>query len=170
MKAIQMLLKDIKNWEYDKSMKKFITVLLVFIFITSCCSLSVLAAEPQDILLSRTVETLDSGDFIIIELYENAMQPRTGKSGHKTATYRNSSGLAIWSVTVNGTFSYTYGVSSTATGASAVVEIFNSNASFVDKNAYTSGNTATATGTVTYNSVTTTRSVSISCDIYGNLY
>lgn len=151
-------------------MKKFISVLLVFIFITSCCSLSVLAAEPRDILLSRTVETLDNGDSIIIELYENAMQSRTGASGHRTYTYRNSSGFDIWSVTVNGTFSYTYGVSSTATSSSAVVEIFSGNAHFVSKNAYTSGNTATATGTVTYNSVTTTRSVSVSCDKYGNLY
>jgi len=151
-------------------MKKVISILFVAMFIAGCCSLSVLAVEPQDILLSRTVETLDNGDSIIVELYENAMQPRTGKSGFRTYTYRNAAGSDIWAVTVNGTFSYTYGVSSTATSASATVEIFNRNASFVSKNAYTSGNTATATGTVFYNASVMTRSVSVSCDKYGNLY
>ncbi len=150
-------------------MKRFISALLaIFLFIS--CTISISAKEPQDILVSRTVEVLENGDTIVTELYENAIQPRTGKSGHKTSTYQNAAGSNIWAITVNGTFSYTYGVSSTATGATATVHIYSDTAHFVSKNAYTSGNTATATGTVTYNSVTTTRSVSISCDIYGNLY
>lgn len=121
-------------------------------------------------MLSKTVETLDNGDTIVTELYRSLVQPRSGASGHRTVTYRNSSGAAVWNVTVYGTFTYNYGVSSTATSATATVNIYNSNAKFISKNAYTSGNTATATATVTYSAMTTTRSVSVSCDKYGNLY
>lgn len=71
---------------------------------------------------------------------------------------------------VNGSFTYNYGVSSQATSASATVQIFNNNATFVSKNAYTSGNTATATATVRYAAAITTKSTSVSCDKYGNLY
>ncbi len=151
-------------------MKKLLSILLIATLIVGCCSLSASAQEPQDILLSRTVEILDNGDSVVVELYKNAIQPRTGTSGHRTYTYYNSSGAQIWSVTVNGTFSYTYGVSSTATGASAVVNIYDSRASFQSKNAWTSGNTAWASGTVKYNGVQATRNAKISCDIYGNLY
>lgn len=71
---------------------------------------------------------------------------------------------------VNGSFTYNYGVSSQATSVSATVQIFNNNATFVSKNAYTSGNTATATATVRYAAAITTKSTSVSCDKYGNLY
>lgn len=150
-------------------MKKVIFCLLVVAFYINCFALPVSAQEPRDMLLSRTVEVLDNGDSIVTELYLDAVQPRTGTKGYKTSTYR-ANGVAVWDVTVNGAFTYNYGVSSTATGASATVVIHNSKAEFVSKNAYTSGNTATATATVAYNSVTTTRSVSVSCDKYGNLF
>lgn len=151
-------------------MKKFLSIVLVIVFSVSCCSMSVSAAKNEDILLSRSVDVLANGDSITIELYKNAIQPRTGATGHRTFTYRNSSGTTIWDLTVNGTFSYNYGVSSTATNSSAVVNIYSNKADFISKNAYTSGNTATATATVAYDTVSTTRSVSVSCDKYGNLY
>ncbi len=151
-------------------MKKAISILLIILLTVSCCPFSAAAAEPEDILLSRTVEVLDNGDTVVTELYQDAVQPRTGKKGHKVFTYRNSSGAAVWDVTVDGTFTYRYGVSSTADSATATVNIYSDSAKFIRKNAYTSGNTATATGTVSYNSVPIARSVSVSCDIYGNLH
>ncbi len=151
-------------------MKKCLAFLAVAVLVACFCVFPVSAQGSQDVLVSRTEDVLDNGDSVVIELYESAAQPRTGKNGYKTLTYYNSGGSAIWAVTVNGSFTYNYGVSSTATGASAVVEIFNSNATYIRKSAYTSGNTATATGTVRYNTVSTTRSVSVSCDKYGNLY
>lgn len=151
-------------------MKKYLSALLACLLVISCCTVSVSAEEQQDILLSRTVEVLDNGDMIVTELYQSAIQPRTGKSGHKDYIHRNANGTDIWSVTVYGTFTYNYGVSSEATGATATVNIFNRKAEFVSKNAYTSGNTATATATVRYDSMLTTRSVSVSCDKYGNLF
>lgn len=149
-------------------MKKILSLILVLALFVSVLSLGVSAQEPKDILISRTEETLDNGDVVIIELYENAMQPRTGKNGYKVYTY-TSGGKTIWTLTVDGSFTYTYGVSSEATGAKATVRLYDSNAKYVSRNAYTSGNTATATGTVAYNGISVTRSVSISCDRYGNL-
>ncbi len=150
-------------------MKKLIAVFLAGLLLISC-TVAASAKEPRDILISRTVEVLENGDSVVTELYENAIQPRTGKSGYKSYTHRNSGGTAIWKVTVTGTFTYNYGVSSTATGATATVNIYSGNAAFQSKNAWTSGNTAWASGTVVYDTVSTTRSVSISCDKYGNLY
>lgn len=151
-------------------MRKWFLLLSIVVLLVCFGSFTVSAQEPKDVLISRTVEVLDNGDSIVIELYENAVQVRTGKSGYRTYTYRNSSGSAVWNLTVDGSFIYNYGVSSTATSATATVNIYNNNARFISKNAYTSGNTATATTTVAYNTVSTTRSVSVSCDIYGNLY
>lgn len=151
-------------------MKRVLSIILVAVLTVSFCSLSVSAEKADDVLLSKTVDTLDNGDTITVELYKSAVQPRTGTTGHRIMTYKNSAGSTIWTLTVNGTFTYDYGVSSTATASSAVVNIFSSNATYISKSAYTSGNTATATGTVRYNTVSTTRSVSVSCDKYGNLY
>ena len=72
-------------------------------------------------------------------------------------------------LSVKGSFTYN-GSSSSATAAEATVTIYSSKASFVSKNAYTSGKTATATGTIKYDAVQTTRSASVSCDKNGNLY
>lgn len=150
-------------------MKRVFSVLVVFCLFIGLCAVSAMAKENEDTLISRTVEILDNGDSIVTELYLDAVQPRTGTKGHKVSTYK-ANGAAIWDVTVNGTFTYNYGVSSEATGATATVNIFNRKAEFVSKNAYTSGNTATATATVRYDSMLTTRSVSVSCDKYGNLF
>lgn len=151
-------------------MKKLLAMVLSVLLLISLCSTAAMAATREDTLLSRSEEILENGDYIVTELYKNAMQPRTGASGYSTSTYYNASGSAIWDVTVQGYFSYTYGVSSTATSATAYVNIYNSNASFVSKDAYTSGNTATATGTISYRSIPASRSVSVSCDKYGNIY
>lgn len=150
-------------------MKKVFSLLMTAVFLISVLSVCVSAKEAEDILLSRTVETLENGDVVTVELYESALQPRTWKTGYKVYTY-NSNGQAIWDLKVDGTFTYTYGVSSQATGAKATVRIYDSKASYVSKNAYTSGSTATATGTVTYMLSVITRSVSVSCDKYGNLF
>lgn len=151
-------------------MKRFLSILLTALVFIACFSFSALAAEPRDMLLSRTEEVLENGDVLVTELYRDAVQPRTGASGYKVYTYRDSDGTTVWALTVNGSFTYNYGVSSQATGASATVNIYSSSAKFVTKDAYTRGNTATATATVKYNSVAMSRSVSVSCDKYGNLY
>lgn len=150
-------------------MKRIAFFLIACLVIFSLCSTSALATENNDVLVKRTVEVLDNGDSIVTEVYECAVQPRSGKTGYASATYWNSLGAAVWKVTVTGTFTYN-GTTSSATNATASVSIYNSNAKFVSKNAYTSGQKATATATVKYDTVQTTRSASVSCDKNGNLY
>jgi hypothetical protein len=150
-------------------MKKVFALLLCCMLVISLCPTGVFAFEPEDILVKRTVEWLENGDSITTEVYEYAIQPRSGKTGYASTIYNNSSGTTIWKVTVTGTFTYN-GTSSSATSATATVNTYSTSASFVSKNAYTSGNTATATATVKYLHSQTTRSAKISCDKNGNLY
>lgn len=150
-------------------MKKGISVLLCLILIFSVLSVSASAQEPEDILLSREVEVLENGDQVVTEIYLSAVQPMTGISGNAKRTYRTASGKEMWAVIVKGTFNFTFGVSSEATSAEAIVELYDDGCKFVSKNAYTSGNTATATGTVNYYGSISNGSVSLSCSIYGNL-
>ena len=146
----------------------FFSLLLV---LTLSVGASATENTDSNILLSRSVEILDNGDYIVTETYETATQPRASiKTGYRTSTYNNSDGTKIWDVTVQGTFSYSYGISSTATDAIAIVNIYNSNAEYRSKSAYTSGNTAYASATIVYKQYVTSRTVSISCDEYGNLY
>lgn len=150
-------------------MKKIVSFLVVIVTLLTMMPVASIAAEPEDILLSKTVEVLDNGDVVTYELYKNAIQPRAGISGYNTCTHSSASGVKLFSVTVHGTFSYNYGISSSATSASAEVSILNRDASFISKSATKSGATATAYGTVSYSGKSITRSVSISCDKYGNL-
>lgn len=151
-------------------MKKIVAVLLCAVLVFSTMSFSASAYEPEDILVSRDVEILDNGDMIVTEKYLDAVQPFTGTSGSATSTYSTASGKAMWALRVYGKFTYTYGVSSSATAAAAEIIIYDSGCKEVSKNAYTHGNTATATGSAQYGGAVTNWHVDLSCDIYGNLY
>ena len=157
-------------------MKQSFSLALVFMLVAALLIPVVQADDSPTDSGYLSIEYLDNGDYIITEYAQDlsrGLSPNSimaTKPGTKTATYYNSAGTRIWSVTVDGTFSYTYGVSATATGATATVNIYAAGATFVSKSASTTGNTATATGTVRYNGVTTSKSVSVSCDKYGNIY
>lgn len=160
-------------------MKRVISIILAAILLIGSLASVVGASEAPKITKYTSIEYLENGDYIVTELAVDSSDApfqvkekatRATKTGYKTATYYSSLGTKIWSVTVDGTFSYSSGVSATATGSSATVNIFVSGATFKNKNAYTTGNTAIASGTVVYNGMTTTKSVSVSCDKYGNVY
>lgn len=150
-------------------MKNFISLILCSLFFLSVFVVPASAIEREDILISSSKETLENGDYIVIEIYEHAIQPRSGKTGYNVTTYFNSGGTAIWDVVVQGTFTYNGSVSS-ATNATATVHLYNNNATFISKSSNYSGNTATATGTVRYNMSQVTRTARVSCDKNGNLY
>lgn len=151
-------------------MKRFFSILLCTILALSLFTVSVSAQGQEDILLSREIEVLENGDSLVREVYLNAVQPLSGVSGHTSVTYRTASGKKMWGLFVYGSFTYTYGVSCSATSASAVVTLYDSGCKEVSKNAYTHGNTATATCSVQYGGVVTNGYADLSCDIYGNLY
>lgn len=150
-------------------MKKFLSLVLLLSVFVCAFGVPVSAIEVNDKLVSRSVEYLENGDYFVTELYQPVIQPFTGTNGYKTSTYTTAYGSRVFSVTVYGTFTYN-GTSSSATSATASVDIYDSSASFVSKNAYTSGISAIATGTARYLGNNITRSVSLSCDKNGNLY
>ena len=150
-------------------MKRFFALISTAILLMFSLSVLAGAAETTDQLVSTSVEYLDNGDYIVTEVYRPAIQLYAGTNGYATATYRNSAGSSIFSVTVYGTFTYN-GSTSSATSASASVNIYVSNASFVSKNAYTSGASAYGTGTVRYNDSNCSVTARVSCDKNGNLY
>lgn len=149
-------------------MKRVLALVLTVLLLSSFSMVAF--AAPADKLISTTTEYSEDGSYIVTEIYESAIQPRTGKTGYAESTYYSSNGSKIFVVTVNGTFSYVEAVTSAATSATASVSIYSNKASFVSKNAYTSGATAVATGTVNYSGDTITRTVTLTCDKYGNLF
>ena len=157
-------------------MKKTVSMFLVFACIIGLFSCPVAAANTNknvdEVLVSITKIDLPDGGYIIEEVseLENDATSRatSSKSGTKTSTRYTASGTAIFAVKVTGTFSYT-GSSSWATYSAANVYIYVSDATYVSKNAYYSGSTAYATGTVSYLGSNTTRTVALSCSATGVL-
>lgn len=150
-------------------MKRVLVTLFTLLLFVSVVALPVSAKEPTDQLLSRSIEYLDNGDYLITEVYRSSAQLFSGTNGYKTSTYTHADGSTVFSVTVYGTFTYN-GSTSSATSASATVRLISANASFVSKNAYTSGASAYATGTVKYGGINISRTVVLTCDKNGNLY
>ena len=160
---------DVINFGKVIIMKRLVSVLLSVILVVGVLSVSASARGPEDILLSREVEVLENGDTITTEIYLNAVQPMSGTYGYKKSIYSTASGKDMWAVIVNGTFTYTYGVSSQATSAEAIVELYDNGCKFISKNAYTHSNAATATCSVQYGGAVSNASVTLYCDIYGKL-
>lgn len=152
-------------------MKKVVSAFLCFVLFLSFAVIPANAIkEDNGVQCTTSIEYLSDGSYYIVEVVQAPSNSRSySTSGSKTATYYNSAGTAIWKVTVNGTFTYTTGVSAKATSASATVGIANSNAQFIEKNAYTSGASAYGYGKVKYKDTTASKTVVLTCDKYGNL-
>ncbi len=88
---------------------RFLEVLSVFILIIFSPTTAGADGVPGTGYLS--IEYLENGDYIITEYavdLSGGISPNSTmatKHGAKTASYFNSAGTKIWSVTVNGTFS-----------------------------------------------------------------
>ena len=151
-------------------MKKVFCTIIVFGLLVAILCTCAGATEIGDTLISRSVVTLDNGDYIVSELYQPLIETRSTKSGSRVSTYYGADDVKIWAVTVTGTFTYSYGVSSTATSSTATVDIFNPRAEFKSKNAYTSGDRAYAFASVMFDLSLASRTVYVGCDKYGQLY
>lgn len=149
-------------------MKRFFALVLAALLLLAALPMTVTAAA-EDKLVSTSTEYFDDGSYVVINVYESAIQPRTGKIGYAETTYYSANGTKIFKVSVDGSFEYTYGVSVKATSATASVAVYDSKTSFVSKNAYTSGASAIGSGTVSYSGSTITRTAKVTCDKYGNL-
>lgn len=153
-------------------MKRFVAILISALLISSILIFPVSAieidTENEQIIISQTVEYTGHDSYFIetisvpsVQLYSNA------KTGTKTAAYVTS-GTTIFSVSVTGTFTYD-GSTSDATSASCAVATYVESATINSRRAYTSGASACAFGSVSYNGATLQKTVTLTCDKNGNL-
>lgn len=130
------------------------------------------------VLVSETVEYLEDGSSIITSVYEEVVMTRSNlydKTGSKVYRYRNTDGVVLWTLTINGEFQVIEGASVTCTSARCSATIYDSEWECITKYASVSGNQAIAHGEFQrklLGGVISSRNVDVilSCDPYGNLY
>lgn len=168
-------------------MKRVWTLFLMVVMLLNVC-VPVYAADPvpvEGITVSTEIEYLDNGDYIETVITEIPVAEAAAasasvnataqqKSGTKKTTYYNSAGEAMCSVSVKAIFTYTPGVSVTCSIASASAASYSSSWKVGTPTASYSGNKATGTVTATHYwafipASKTTLSVTLSCDVNGNL-
>lgn len=151
-------------------MKRIIASILVLI--TICFSAFCAPVNAETLTDTKvTVETLANGDYIETIIVENTLT-RSTKTATKTTNYKNSAGTVMWYVSVTGRFSYNeltcicLSYSHNAKSNASAWKILSSSSS-----SYVNTATATATARFTTGSTTSdyTRSVTLTCDNYGNL-
>lgn len=152
-------------------MKKFLSLLICCLLIGNIFALSVAAVELEDeeqIIISQTVENMGNDCYYVETIYVPAIQSyANAKTGTKTAEYITS-GRTIYTISVTGTFTYD-GSTSDATSAAVSISTHVASASILSRNAYTSGASAIATGSVSYLGLTLQKTVTLTCDKNGNL-
>lgn len=155
-------------------MKKLIGIIsIVFLLFTQTALVSA-ASQADSIVISVTRQYLDDNSYFesVITTDGNALS-RSSKTSSKTTTYYNADDEAMWYAKVTGTFSYNNSTSS-CTSATASAGSYHDLWKISDKSASRSGNTAKATVTAKHYYLmvpidTVTKTVTLSCDKYGNL-
>jgi len=148
-------------------MKK--TLALTLLLTLLCCAIfcfPVNATESNKV----TIKRLDNGDYIetIITYSENDDRAAT-RSGSKTNNYKNSAGETLWSITVNGTFTYN-GTTSSCTSASHSASAYAEGWSIKSSSSSKSGNCATANATATYKNLLISRDYTMTVNLYCSPY
>lgn len=149
-------------------MKKIFAISLIVMLIFS--SVFCIPASATEVKTETTIEYLDNGDYIetTITYYETDSRAAT-KSGSKTSTYKSDSGTALWSVTVNGTFTYN-GTTSSCTSVSRSASASASGWSIKSSSCTKSGNCASATATATYKKGLVSYDKSLTVNLYCSPY
>lgn len=148
-------------------MKK--TIALTLLLTLLCCTIFVFSASATE-STKVTIEKLDNGDYIetIITYNENDDRAAT-RSGSKTNNYKNSDGETLWSITVNGTFTYN-GTTSSCTSVSRSAAAYADGWSIKNSSSSKSGNCATANATATYKSLLISRDYTMTVNLYCSPY
>ena len=151
-------------------MKKCFAIWICILLISNTMALPVAATQTdcEQIILSQTIEYIDDECYFIETIYVPSIQPYRGsKTGTKVAECV-SSGTTIYTLSVTGTFTYD-GTTADATSATCAIATHVPNATISSRNAYTSGASAIATGSVVYYGITLQKTVTLTCDKNGNL-
>ena len=138
MDILKKQLKSNKKNEHDK---KIITILCISFLAFSHSILNASAFETNPTRIE-----LENGYYLETVITTNHTQVRSSiRSGTKTATYKDINGKALWSITVNGKFTYN-GKSATCT--SSTYSKANYSTSWKLSNAKASKNGATASASI----------------------
>ena len=130
-----------------KKLKRLIVFCLSVMMFSSVGISSAGAANIKPI--EQGILYFEDGSYLTIDVIEFDSVLTRGTSvvsGKKIGTYSNNSGETLWTITVNGKFTYN-GLSATAIDASYSYQIYDSAWSLKSANAYCSGNRAIAEGT-----------------------
>lgn len=148
-------------------MKKTLAFTLLLTLL--CCSVFCFSISATT-LTETSIEMLDNGDYIetIITYYDTNTRAAT-KSGSKTSNYKNSDGDTLWSVTVNGTFTYN-GTTSSCTSVSRSASAYADGWSIKSSSCSKSGNCATATATATQRILIATKDYTMTVNLYCSPY
>ncbi len=159
--------------------KKILTILLaITLLIPSVCVSNAEAATPVDeIIISRTIESLDEGYYAEILITQQASpvtRAATTKTASKHFVLRNTDGDELARFTLKGTFSINQGVSSTCTAASHITSITDTAWSVKSATSSKSGNQAIGDAEFIRKLLfitveTKTCHLTLSCDKNGNL-
>ncbi len=141
-------------------MKKII-VALCMVLTMSCFNIFTVNAEEY--YYEETIEIID----------EITIRATSTKTGKKTVSYKNANGEVLWSVAVQGTFTYT-GSSSKCTNSEVITTVNNSNWKIISKSSSKTNNIAKATATAKNYFLgeviaTVTKNVSLTCSNTGVL-
>lgn len=150
-------------------MKRFSIMLTCLFLVLGMMAVPASASEVSDsIVISQSITRVDDDSYYIETISIPAIQSYTNtKRGTKTAAYVLS-GTTIFSISVTGTFNYD-GVSSEAISASGSISAYVDGVTLNDRYAYTSGASAYAFGSVSYQGATLQKTVTLTCDKDGNL-
>lgn len=148
-------------------MKKTLAFTLLLTLL--CCSVFCFSISATTVT-ETSIEMLDNGDYIetIITYYDTNTRAAT-KSGSKTSNYKNSDGDTLWSVTVNGTFTYN-GTTSSCTSVSRSASAYADGWSIKSSSCSKSGNCATATATATQRILIATKDYTMTVNLYCSPY
>ncbi len=153
-------------------MKRFLSLLACILLVSGALMIPAAAAggeaQNDQIMVHQTVEYVGDDCYYVETIYVPRAQLYSNtKAGTKTAAYI-ASGTTIFSVSVDGVFTYD-GTTSSATSSHCTVATYVEGATITNHYAYLSGASACGFGSVSYIGVTLQKTVTLTCDKDGNL-
>lgn len=161
--------------------KLLLSILCSTCFFLSCtASIPVQATSPvhDSHIISDYIEPLEDGSYFRITISETGSSSVSRSvqtlNGTKNITFYDSDGTAAWQFTLNGTFRFEPGVSSSCSSSSYSISIYDSSWENTSASSSASGNQATGDAVFVKRALflpiqTENVFVTLSCDPYGNL-
>ncbi len=156
-------------------MKKLLTAFIICCIFAICLTYPALAAQAETEETTLHIEHFDDGSYLVTTIgTTRSARASNTVSSWKAIDYYSSDDELNWSFYIYGTFTYSYGVSSTCISARCEAEIIDSTWQCSEKTATPDGASAFGRGVfdkkflfITVN--TKTVETYLTCDKYGNI-